>query len=244
MILFITGNDTNIGKTFVTALLTNCLSQKYKSIAVVKPIESGVSSRNKSDLKLIKALNRHNLDKLDFFNFYSFKQPLAPLTASILTKTNIKKGQITKNIHKLSKLYDLVIVEGMGGLRVPIGKNFEVIDLISALKARTILVILPSLGTINHTLLSVEALKRRKIKLEGVVINRYPKRPNISELYNPVILEENGIKILGVVPKLLIEKLKKTEYSAKKWFTPLLNGEFQPDKFLATCKDKFSKISR
>ena len=77
----------------------------------------------------------------------------------------------------------MVIVEGAGGLRVPIGKNFEVIDLISTLKARTILVVLPFLGTINHTLLSVEALKRRKIKLEGVVINRYPKRPNISELY-------------------------------------------------------------
>ena len=73
MILFITGNDTNIGKTFVAALLTDCLSEKYKSIAVVKPIESGVNSTNKSDLDLIKALNKHNLDKLDFFNFYSFK---------------------------------------------------------------------------------------------------------------------------------------------------------------------------
>ena len=244
MVLFITGNDTNIGKTFVTALLTDCLSEKYKSIAVVKPIESGVNSRNKSDLDLIKALNKHNLDKLDFFNFYSFKQPLAPLTASILAKTNIKKEQITKNIHKLSKLYDLVIVEGAGGLRVPIGKNFEVIDLISALKARTILVVLPFLGTINHTLLSVEALKRRKIKLEGVVINRYPKRPNISELYNPIILKENGINILGVVPQLLVEKLEKTQYSVKKWFAPSLNGEFQSQKFLANCKDKFNKIPR
>ena len=128
MILFITGNDTNIGKTFVAALLTDCLSEKYKSIAVVKPIESGVNSTNKSDLDLIKALNKHNLDKLDFFNFYSFKKPLAPLTASILAKTNIKKEQITKNIHKLSKLYDLVIVEGAGGLRVPIGKNFNGVD--------------------------------------------------------------------------------------------------------------------
>ena len=243
MILFVTANDTNMGKTFVTSLLIDCSIRKYNKIAVVKPIESGVDSINNSDLMFIKNMNKKNLNKIDFFNYYSFEQALAPITAAILTKTNIKKNLITKNIYKLSNIYDLVVVEGVGGLRVPIGKNFEIIDLINELKAKTILVVSPSLGTINHTLLSVEALERREIELEGVIINNYPKRPNISELYNPIIFRENKIKILGVIPKFTISDLKKLRYSSKKFFAPSLNGEFEPEKFLLDCQDKFDKIS-
>jgi dethiobiotin synthetase len=243
MILFVTANDTNMGKTFVTALLIDCLIQKYDKIAVVKPIESGLRSINKSDLMFIRNINKKNLNKIDFFNFYSFEEPLAPLTAAILTKTNIKKNKIIDNIYKLSNFYDIVVVEGVGGLRVPIGKNFEVIDLIKELKAKTILVVSPSLGTINHTLLSVEALRRRKIRLEGIVINNYPKKPNISELYNPIIFKENKIKILGVVPTLTISDSNKLRYSSKKFFAPSLNGEFESKKFLLSCRYQFDKIS-
>ena len=100
---------------------------------------------------------------------------------------------LTNNILKLEKDFDLVIIEGAGGLRVPITKNFEVIDLIKAINATVILVISPFLGTINHTLLSIEAMKSRKISFKGVVINFYPKNPNISELHNPVLLDQYKI---------------------------------------------------
>ena len=187
MFLFVTGNDTDIGKTLTTALIVKSLSDKYNRIAVVKPVESGVKNASNSDLYFIQKINKNNIDSLVFYNFETFKEPLAPLTSSILEGRKVNSMILTNNILKLEKDFDLVIIEGAGGLRVPITKNFEVIDLIKAINATVILVISPFLGTINHTLLSIEAMKSRKISFKGVIINFYPKNPNISELHKPYV---------------------------------------------------------
>ena len=92
------------------------------------------------------------------------------------------------------------------------------IDLIKKIKADVILVTSPSLGTINHTLLSYEALKRMKIKFRGIIINNYPKKPNISEIYNPIIISQNNVKILGLVPRFSSSDSKKSKINYKKFF--------------------------
>ena len=243
MTIFVTGTATNIGKTFVTALLVGCLSSKYNKIAVVKPIESGVVKSSKSALNSIKKILKKKSDKVDFYNFVTFKQPVAPFTASLINKKPIDFNMIVKNINHLKGKYDLVVIEGAGGLKVPITKKLQMIDLIKKIKADVILVTSPSLGTINHTLLSYEALKRMKIKFRGIIINNYPKKPNISEIYNPIIISQNNVKILGLVPRFSSSDSKKSKINYKNFFDPSLNGTFNLKNFLQTCNLKFSKIS-
>ena len=104
MIFFISGNDTNIGKTFVSALLLKSLSEKYNKIAYIKPIESGALKVNQSDLSFVKKFS-NLVEKVDFFQFSLFKEPVAPLTASLIEKKKINYSQIVKNIKKLEKEY-------------------------------------------------------------------------------------------------------------------------------------------
>lgn len=241
MIFFISGNDTNIGKTFVSSLLVNSLSRKYSRIAYIKPIESGISKPSLSDLAQVKKFNK-SLKNVDFFQFETFIEPVAPITASVIEKVNINCKEIIKQIKKIDNEYDLVLVEGAGGLRVPITKDIEIIDLIKSLKAKVILVVTPFLGTLNHTLMSVDTLKHRKIDLEGIIINFYPKNPNISELHNPILINEKKIKILGVVPRMTEISLKSGKVSAKSFFSSRLGGQFSSINFLRECKYKFKLI--
>ena len=160
----------------------------------------------------------------------------------MIEKVNINCKEIIKQIKKIDNEYDLVLVEGAGGLRVPITKDIEIIDLIKSLKAKVILVVTPFLGTLNHTLMSVDTLKHRKIDLEGIIINFYPKNPNISELHNPILINEKKIKILGVVPRMTEISLKSGKVSAKSFFSSRLGGQFSSINFLKECKYKFKLI--
>ena len=241
MIFFISGNDTNIGKTFVSSLLVNSLSRKYSRIAYVKPIESGISKPYLSDLSQVKKFNK-SLKNVDFFQFETFIEPVAPLTASLIEKVDVDYKKIVKQIKKFDHEYDLVVVEGAGGLRVPITKHKEIIDLIKSIQAKVILVVTPFLGTLNHTLMSVDTLKRRKIDLEGIIINFYPKKPNISELHNPILINEKKIKILGVVPRMTKISLKSPGLAVKTFFSSRLGGQFSSINFLKECKYKFELI--
>ena len=240
MIFFITGNDTDIGKTFTASLLVKCLLKKFKTLAYVKPIESGIAKPSLSDFSQVKKFNIG--DNVDFFQFVTFREPVAPFTASIIEKRKINYNKIINEIKKLEKEYDLVLVEGAGGLRVPITKDKEIIDLIKSIKAKVILVMTPFLGTLNHTLMSVDTLKSKKINFEGVIINFYPKKPNISELHNPVLINEKKIKILGVVPKITKIALKSRSFRAKTFFSSQLGGEFNSKNFIKQCKSKLQLI--
>lgn len=242
MILFVSGNDTNIGKTFVSSLLIESISRKYNKIAYIKPIESGVLRASNSDFAYVKKFN--NFRNVDFFQFESFKEPVAPLTASILEKKDIDYSQIVKKIRQLEKNYDLLVVEGAGGLRVPITKSKEVVDLIKSIKARVLLVATPYLGTLNHTFMSIEVLKSRNISFEGVILNFYPKNPNISELHNPILINSKRIKILGVIPKISKISLKTNNYKLNSFFSHSLGGKFSDENFIKKIKKKFEILTK
>ena len=238
MIFFILGNYTNIGKTFVSALLLKSLSEKYNKIAYIKPIESGALKVNQSDLSFVKKFS-NLVEKVDFFQFSLFKEPVAPLTASLIEKKKINYSQIVKNIKKLEKEYDLLVIEGAGGLRVPITKSKEIVDLIKSIKAKVILVVTPFLGTLNHTFMSIETLKVRKIFLQGVIINSYPIRPNISEVHNPILMNTRRVKILGVVPRMTNSLKKSKNIHLRSFFSPDLGGQFCQIHFIEKCLKKF-----
>ena len=97
------------------------------------------------------------------------------------------------------------------------------------------------MGTINHTLLSIEALKSRKISFKGIVINQYPENPGISEIYNPVFFSDNKIKINGVIPKMKKDKIPILFSNADKYLSKELGGKFNIKTFIKSRNLLFKK---
>lgn len=184
-VIFVAGTDTGVGKTVITRLLAHHLSTRGHKVATQKWVETGV----------VKGPA-----------VYSFKLATSPhLSARCEGRTiNIKK--IKDSLKKLSKKHDFVVVEGTGGLLVPITEKTLFIDLVKELNIPVLLVAANRLGAINHTLLSVEALKRRKVKLLGVVFNSISKKENaLISKDNPRIVK----KFIGKVP-IWINGYRKT----------------------------------
>lgn len=178
--IFIAGTDTGVGKTFVTILLARYLIAKGWDISVMKPISTGPASKN--DAPHIKKTLRLK-DPLELINPIRLKLPLAPYSAAKLGNKKINIKKIFGAYKKLSSLHDLILVEGIGGALVPITGDYFVADLIKELNIPAIIVARAGLGTINHTLLTIEALKRKKVEILGVIMNGY-KGNDLSEKSN------------------------------------------------------------
>lgn len=156
---FITGTDTDVGKTIVSAILVNKFNAIY-----YKPIQCGVDLNGNIDSDIIKKL----CDKPSIINeSYRFKNALSPNIAS--KKENIEVNYL--NFKNLNNFEKKVIVEGAGGLQVPINESLFVSDLPILFKLPVILVCKTELGTINHTLMSLQVLREKKINLSGLVFN-------------------------------------------------------------------------
>lgn len=158
---FITGIGTDIGKTIASAILVEALEADYW-----KPIQAG--GLNKTDTMEVKSLisNPHSVFHPET---YRLTQPLSPHAAAMHDGIQINLDNIIPPKHNRT-----LIIEGAGGLMVPLNNDFLIIDLIEKLNAEVILVSKNYLGSINHTLLSVEALQRRKIPIKGIIFNGEP----------------------------------------------------------------------
>ncbi len=197
--LFIAGTDTGIGKTFVAAGLATALRAKGVNVGVFKPFESGVGSGH-SDYKILKEASG-STDPDDWICPYRFEEALAPAVAGERAGVVIDWCQVTDCFESIAVKHDFVIVEGAGGLLVPLAPEKTNIDLIRECEFPVLLVAPLGLGTINHTLLSLEYLKSRKIACVGVVLNQITERSGVAEETNPSILEKLApVGVLGVVP--------------------------------------------
>ena len=184
--LFITATGTNVGKTYTTLQLIEALASKGHKVGVYKPIETGVTHTAPDATILLKACqkvneNFKNLKPLDI-TAYTFSLPAAPFCADIEQSIRIEK--IIEKYHALSKLCDILLVEGAGGLLVPITKDYTMIDLIAALDIKTLLVTPSRLGCINDTMLSIEALKARGIDFDWCV-NLYEDKESFKKVTQP-----------------------------------------------------------
>lgn len=155
---FITGISTNVGKTIVSAVLTEALSADYW-----KPIQAGDLKR--TDTMKVRSLIS-NKNSVLHPETYRLTKPMSPHAAAASDKLQIDIKKI-----KLPKTSRTLIIEGAGGAMVPLNEKQLVIDLIQKLKAEVILVVNNYLGSINHTLLTVQALKHKKIPIVGIVFN-------------------------------------------------------------------------
>jgi dethiobiotin synthetase len=190
---FITGIGTDVGKTIVAAVLTEALEADYW-----KPVQAG--NVESSDPMIISNLISNKVTEIHR-PYYSFEIPASPHFAAEKEGRSIEIKYIKKPVTK-----NHLVVEGAGGLLVPLNKKELVIDLIVYLQMPVILVVKNYLGAINHTLLSVEALVKRSIPIAGIIFNGGNRNENI-----PMIESYTGLKTLGHIPDL--EMLNKQSIS-------------------------------
>jgi len=207
--VFITGTDTEVGKTVIASSLAMYLCSKGMKVSVMKPIETGCKIRSKilapSDGINLKYASGSDLS-LSYIAPSRYKNPLAPLPASRIEKKPVNLKRIQECFKVITKEGDFCIVEGMGGLMVPITKDYFVRDLIKSFALPLVIVTRPLLGTINHTLLTVEAAKKEKINISAIVINEFHKKSkNIAEKTNPEILRE----LIPDIPILLFPRIER-----------------------------------
>lgn len=205
--LFITGTDTGIGKTVVSMGLCAFLSlRKGMNVGVMKPFESGLTKGGQAagprDSVLLREASG-SADSLKKITPYAFEAPLAPEVAAELEGRAIDIDSIDRIYRGFSRIHDVVVIEGAGGVLVPIKKDFFYADLISRWNAPTIIVSRPGLGTINHTLLTSRFLQSKGISIAGVILNDAGNEADIASQTNPGVLKRYlCAPFLGVFPHL------------------------------------------
>ena len=184
--IFVTATNTNVGKTYTTLKLIESFSKQGILVGVCKPIETGVVTEPLDAKELLEAVQKYNPKfknlKAKDITAYTFELPAAPFCADV--EQTIKIEVIKNKIAELQKLCDLLIIEGAGGLMVPITKEYKMIDLAIELNLKTLLVTPSKLGCINDTLLSIEALKNKNISFDWCV-NVFEDKAEFSEVTKP-----------------------------------------------------------
>ncbi len=198
--VFITATDTGVGKTTISAAVSSILKKEKNSVGYFKPVETGCRKRCE-DATLLSEITGQNAEEI---LAYSFKEPVAPLVAERLENKKISLEKIKKQFKELKSKYEYLIVEGAGGVLVPITKIndriYTYLDLIKEFDIPVLIVSRAGLGTINHTALTVKVLIENDIKVNGIVMNFFSKNPDIAEKTNPKIIEEmTGIPVLAKV---------------------------------------------
>lgn len=200
---FITGTDTGVGKTLVAAAIAETLIENGLKVGVMKPVESGCYEQNGNlyppDSMLLKEAARCEAH-LDTVNPYRFKEPLAPGVAARIEEVEIDFNLIKKNYRELAKGKDVMLVEGAGGLLVPLNGERTTADLVKLLNLELIVVAASRLGVVNHTLLTVRHAKDLGIKVAGVILNHQQPSVDLSINYNLDELKRLGVPIIGELP--------------------------------------------
>lgn len=224
MNLFITGTDTDVGKTIITAGIAAVMQSLGYSTGVFKPLQSGAIKKNNEfispDLNFVSLIDPNIKTKYS----YCFHPPTSPYLASIIEKVQIDKKKIHADYNEFKRECDFVLVEGAGGILVPVQHNYLMADLSKELNIPLIIVARPDLGTINHTLLTIEAAKSRNIEIAGVIISNYPsntKDISIRTAYH-FIKEFSGVEILGTLPK--IESIEKGLINPEQLIDEVINN--------------------
>lgn len=204
--VFITGTDTGVGKTLVTAALCHCLRRRGVSVGVMKPIETGLRSPTsaRSDAVRLKRA-AGSVAELSLIRPYSFCEPVAPLTAARSARKAIDLGWIINLAATLQRQHAFLLIEGVGGLHVPLTASEDVVDLITRLKLPVIVIGRVQLGGINQARLTLEALQRRNIAVTALVLNRTTqaagKTARQQERATTTLLRElANVPVLGPLP--------------------------------------------
>lgn len=243
--VFITGTDTGVGKTAVTAALAALLLEKGFLTGVIKPFQTGTELDGLSDAEFIYGfLGRDCV--LSEVSPCRLKVPLSPCRAAEIEGVDIPLEDIIEHTRDYISRNDVTLIEGAGGLCVPVTKSYMMADLAVDLDAPMVIVARPGLGTLNHTALSLEYARQRGARVLGVVINGFPEPADVASATNPAVLRDVfSVNILGVLPLLPgldVEggSSSELERAGEDCFSPLFGGKFSADAFI----EKLSEATR
>jgi dethiobiotin synthetase len=204
---FITGTDTGVGKTIIAGAVSMLLKSLGLKTGVMKPVESGCTRRGNSlvphDGTFLKKI-AHTEDPISDVSPSLFESPLAPLAAAGIEKRDVDLPLIKEVFARMSGKYDALVVEGIGGLMVPLRKDYYALDLARDFGLPLIVTARPGLGTINHTLLTVNTAIWEGLEVAGVVIN-YPLPPEndlVEKTNLPLLRSLLPVRIAGVFPHI------------------------------------------
>lgn len=203
--IFISATDTGVGKTLIVGTIAKILSRNGKNVGVFKPVATGCRTIKKKlvseDAEFLACCCGNKLS-LDLINPVNFKTPAAPFACEKIENKKVNIAKIKTSYRQICRNCDFVIVEGIGGAKVPINEKLDVLGLAKILKLPVIIVARSKLGIINHTLLTIDAVRRAGLSLAGVIINGYDgKTKDFAERTNAEIIAKIGkVKILAIVP--------------------------------------------
>ncbi len=203
--IFVAGTDTGAGKTVVTGLLGRYLAEEGYSVVTQKWAETGNSGFSRDvrlHLRLMAKKKSEFEHNISLMAPYTFKYASSPHLAARLEGKRISVSRIWKSLTGLVKDFDIVVVEGTGGLLVPLNEKWLLIDVIKKFRLPVLVVAENRIGAINHTLLSIEALRSRGIKIIGVIFNNILKgEPGPVLKDNTRIVKAlTGVRIIGALP--------------------------------------------
>ena len=208
--LFITGTDTGVGKTLVTACLTALLNESGTNTVPYKPVQSGgiatAAGWLAEDVMFYQDVCTLPYTQSQLCS-YCLEPAFSPHLAARETGVQIEATRMKKQFHHLACSHDIVLVEGAGGLAVPITETdnelYMTVDLIRELRLPLLLVTHAGLGTLNHTVLTVEYARSHGLAIIGLLINRMPTVPTIMQQDNVRMIEKlTGAPVLGIIPEL------------------------------------------
>ena len=204
--LFVTGTDTGVGKTLITAGLGYALRARGIDAGVMKPVETGCPTRD-GRLRPLDALTLRDAsgsrDALDLISPYRFREPLAPMVAAERSGRRIDVGRLQERFDRLADRHCAILVEGAGGLLAPITDEVSCLDLAVRLRLPLFIVIGSRLGTLNHARLTVEAALAARVPVAGAIVNRATAERSPARTTNLSALRRLlPIPVLGEIPHL------------------------------------------
>ncbi len=196
-VLVITGTSTDVGKTIATAAIGAAVLASGRSVAACKPGQTGVGSDDPGDIDDIVRLTGITAT----VEAARYPEPLAPETAATRAgMPTLTLPVITDSVDGLTD-HDLVLVEGAGGVLVRLGVDLTILDVAAGLSAPVVVVAAAGLGTLNHTELTVDAIRARGIAVSGIVIGSWPAEPDLATRCNRDDLPRlTGVPVVGVLP--------------------------------------------
>jgi len=203
--LFVTATDTEVGKTVIAGAIANWFLRQGSRIAVSKPVATGAVHRREGwvseDAEFLASCADARFP-LDIICPQRYREPLAPAVAADRANQPLDWPAIDRSLKLMTAQSDVIVVEGVGGILVPLDRQHTTLDLARWLNLPTVIVARPNLGTINHTLMTLEMLRQAGVTIAGVVINRYPaESASVAEETNPRYIERYGkVPILAIVP--------------------------------------------
>lgn len=188
---FITATGTGVGKTWVASALTTACVERGKKVAAIKPIETGVDPDPLDAIELARACHDDSLAHAE--GLYRAKEPLAPY--SVEKRGGPKVGSLralVKRVRNLAQDADYAVVEGAGGVLVPLDRDHTIADLAAQMDLQTVVVARNELGVLSYTLTAVEALRKRNVSVRAIVLNHVDRSPreDLSRSSNAEVLTD------------------------------------------------------